>query len=220
VDDDLTVTGDDHGLDTGAERAVAFAESESNQLGHDRVGTEHLLLGLLTNESATATMLTEAGVTLAAARNKVTEAVGPSTGGRPDPRRRSLPKTARAARALARSRRFAHARGSEVVTSRHVLTGVLDVEGIAGQVLRGLGIDVDALRASLDAFVDDAPRDTDSVPRPHVVFRAPTCPSCDASLDEDLVHRVVSAGDERGTTRDALIFACGACGRVLGVGPA
>jgi hypothetical protein len=107
-----------------------------------------------------------------------------------------------------------------VVTSRHVLTGVLDVEGIAGQVLRGLGIDVDALRASLDAVVEDAPRDTDSVTRPHVVFRAPTCPSCDASLDEDLVYRVVSAGDERGNTRGALIFACAACGRVLGVGPA
>ncbi|MEO8696431.1 MAG: Clp protease N-terminal domain-containing protein [Acidimicrobiales bacterium] len=220
MDDDLARAGDEHGFDPGAARAVALAESEASQLGHDRVGTEHLLLGLLTNDSATSTMLTDAGVTLAAARNKVAEAVGPSSGERPDPRRRLLPKTARAARALARSRRFAHARGSDVVTSQHVLTGVLDVEGIAGQVLRGLGVDVDALRASLDAFVEDSPRHTDMAPRPHVVFRAPACPSCDASLDEDLVHRVVSAGDDRGNTREALVFACGACGRVLGVGPA
>ncbi|MEO5837335.1 MAG: Clp protease N-terminal domain-containing protein [Acidimicrobiales bacterium] len=221
MDDDVTDAGDRHGLDPGAARAVSLAESEANQLGHDRVGTEHLLLGLLTNESVASTMLSDAGVTLAAARNKVTEAVGPSSQGQPQSRRGSLPQTARAARAVARSRRFAHARGSDVVTSQHVLTGVLDVEGIAGQVLRGLGIDVEALRAALDAFVEESPSDNDGPARPpHLVFRRPTCPSCDAPLDEDLVHRVVPAGDEHGNTRDALIFACGACGRVLGVGPA
>jgi len=58
-----------------------------------------------------------AGVTLAAARSKVIEAVGPSSRANPNRRTGSLPKTARAARALARSVRFAHARGSEVVTS-------------------------------------------------------------------------------------------------------
>ena len=225
IRDDEVVTHDvadrdGHGFDPGAARAVAAAESEAKHLGHDRVGTEHLLLGLLTNESATSTMLTDAGVTLAAARNKVSEAVGTSLPARPGQRSGPLPKTARAARALARSKRFAHARGSEVVTSHHVLTGVLDVEGIAGQVLRGLGVDVEALRASLDAAVEVPSSDNDAAPRlRHRVFRPATCPSCDASLDDDLVYRVVTAGDEDGHTRNALVFACGSCGRVLGVGP-
>jgi ATP-dependent Clp protease ATP-binding subunit ClpA len=222
VNHDAADPGDGHGLDSGAARAVALAESEAYQLGHDRVGTEHLLLGLLTNGSATSSMLTDAGVTLAAARNKVSEAVGPSSRTSPDRRTGPLPKTARATRALARSVRFAHARGSEVVTSDHVLTGVLDVEGIAGQVLRGLGLDVEALRASLDALADASPPDRDAAPPAsvHRVFRPATCPSCDASLDDELVYRVVPARDEHGHTRNALIFACGACGRVLGAGPA
>jgi ATP-dependent Clp protease ATP-binding subunit ClpA len=222
VTHDVADPGEVHGMDSGAARAVALAESEAHQLGHDRVGTEHLLLGLLTNDSATSTMLSEAGVTLAAARSKVIEAVGPASRANPDRRTGSLPKTARAARALARSVRFAHARGSEVVTSDHVLTGVLDVEGIAGQVLRGLGLDVEALRASLDALVEPSPPERDAASRApaHRLFRPATCPSCDALLDDDLVYRVVPAGDEHGHTRNALIFACGACGRVLGAGPA
>lgn len=218
---DPAKSGDGHGFDSGAARAVALSEIEAKHLGHDRVGTEHLLLGLLTNETATSTVLTDAGVTLAAARNKVSEAVGTLSRGDPHGRTGPLPKTARATRALARSKRFAHARGSELVTSHHVLTGVLDVEGIAGQVLRGLGVDVEALRASLDALVEGPPSDSGAAPRlQHRVFRPATCPSCDASLDDDLVFRAVTAGDETGHTRSALVFACGACGRVLGVGPA
>jgi ATP-dependent Clp protease ATP-binding subunit ClpA len=222
VKHDVGDSDDGHGFDSGAARAVALAETEAYQLGHDRVGTEHLLLGLLTNDSATSSMLTDAGVTLAAARNKVSEAVATSSWASPERRTGPLPKTARATRALARSVRFAHARGSEVVTSDHVLTGVLDVEGIAGQVLRGLGLDVEALRASLDALVEIAPPDREVTSRApgHRVFRPATCPSCDALLDDDLVYRVVPAAGEHGQTRNALIFACGACGRVLGAGPA
>ena len=67
------------GFDEAATRAVALAAREARELGHDRVGTEHVLLGLLTNHSETSTTLTDAGVTLAAARTKVIEAVGTFT---------------------------------------------------------------------------------------------------------------------------------------------
>ena len=219
---DVADQGELQGFDTGAARAIALAESEATQLGHERVGTEHLLLGLLTNDSDTSTMLTGAGVTLAAARNKVSEAVGSSTRGHPDRWPRSLPKTPRATRALGRARRFAHARGSDAVTSRHVLLGVLDVEGIAGQVLRGLGLDVESLRVSLDAPDASSPSDhgQETLRRDPALLRPTTCPACNSSLDPDLVYRVVPARDENGHTRDALVFACGVCGWFLGAGPA
>ena len=208
------------GLDAAAARAVAIADVEARQLGHDRVGTEHLLLGLLTNDSGTSLMLTNAGVTVAAARNKVNEAVGISREDT-DVRTGPLPRTPRATRALGRSARFAHTRGSEVVTSDHVLMGVLDVEGIAGQVLRGLGVDVESLRGSLDALVDVSPseRSPESRQRDTGGFRPATCPSCNAVLDHELVYRVVRANGEHEDTRDALIFLCGVCGRVVGAGP-
>ena len=108
------------------------------------------------------------------------------------------------------------------MTSRHMLMGVLDVEGIAGQVLRGLGLDVESLRASLDALMDTSPRDRvpEARQRDARVFTPVMCPSCNASLDRDLVYRVVPAGGEEGHTRDALILACGVCGVFLGAGPA
>jgi ATP-dependent Clp protease ATP-binding subunit ClpA len=220
---DVADPGELQGFDTGAARAIALAESEAAQLGHERVGTEHLLLGLLTNDSDTSTMLAGAGVTLAAARNKVSEAVGSSTRSTLDRRPRSPLRTARATRALGRARRFAHARGSDAVTSRHVLLGVLDVEGIAGQVLRGLGLEVESLRASLDAL-DALPAPAEpgqeSPPRDPASRKPTTCPACNSSLDLDLVYRVMPARDADGHTRDALVFACGVCGWFLGAGPA
>jgi hypothetical protein len=141
--------GDLRGFDAAARRAVARADAEARELGHDHVGTEHLLLGLLTSQSVTARVLANAGVTLTAARHKVSEAVGAPSGG-PEPGPGALPRTPRVERALGRSVRFAHARGSDLVGSQHVLLGVLDVEGTAGQVLRGLGLDVDRLRMTLD----------------------------------------------------------------------
>ena len=222
VTKDVADTGDGQGLDATAARAVALADLEAYQLGHDRVGTEHLLLGLLTNDSDVSSMLSDAGVTLAAARNKVSEAVGVASPGSTVARTRPLPKTARATRALGRSVRFAHARGADEVTSHHVLMGVLDVEGIAGQVLRGLGLDVESLRATIDAAADVAAvdRDRQSGVFDAGAFKPATCPSCNADLDRDLIYRVVAAEGENRRTRDALVFMCGVCGRFLGAGPA
>src|SRR4051812_30670225 len=71
------------GFGQGARRAVAMAALEARELGSARLGTEHLLLGLLAHaEGAAARLLGESGVTLAGARRKVAEA---SAGRGPDP---------------------------------------------------------------------------------------------------------------------------------------
>ena len=200
-------------LDAGARLAVALAEVEARQLGHARVGTEHLFLGLLAEgESRGGQALRAAGVALAAARHKVDEAVGSSAAPEGTLPADALPRTARATRALGRSVRFAHARKAGAVGSEDVLLGVLDVEGTAGQVLRGLGIDVDRLRATL--------LDGDPVLATRVAVAQPVCPSCSAELARELTYRPVVARGERATTRDAVVFSCGVCGRFLGIAPA
>ena len=179
-----------------------------------------MLLGLLTNDSDTSRQLADAGVTLAATRSKVSEAVGQhavaATG---ISVRGALPRTARAGRALGRAARFAHAEGSDVVDSGHLLWGVLDVEGTAGQVLRGLGVDVDSLRVQLETPQADreTPTSRDHVP---AGARAAECPSCGVALEETLTYRIVTATAESGSARDTVVFSCGSCGRVLGVAPA
>lgn len=53
----------------GARRAVVIAQEEARQLGHDRVGTEHLLLGILEQpEEPVLAVLAEAGLDQEAAR--------------------------------------------------------------------------------------------------------------------------------------------------------
>jgi ATP-dependent Clp protease ATP-binding subunit ClpA len=216
------------GLSPAARLAVAAAEREADSSGLGRLGTEHLLLGLLaTSGSIGAGALEAAGVRAAATQRKVAEAVNQSTR-RPEASSPGQPRvwSPRAERALGRAFRFSKEHRAPAATSAHLLLGVLDVEGTAGQVLRGLGTDVDGLRASLlrrasdaDAEVGDAaaaasPEATAAEP-PAVALR---CPGCTEPVAGRLVHEVTGSRGARGE-REVVVFACGGCGTVLGVSP-
>ena len=64
-----------------AQRAVLNAKREAGRLGHDRVGTEHLLLGLLGDEQCLA-VATLAGLGIApeTVRRRVEETIGQGPG--------------------------------------------------------------------------------------------------------------------------------------------
>jgi ATP-dependent Clp protease ATP-binding subunit ClpA len=197
-----------------AQLVVSLATAEARQLEHSRVGTEHLLLGLLAEDgSAASEALQSAGASLAAARHMVAELVaadaGSVAGG-------DLPLSARAQRALERAGRFSRRdRGTEV-TAEHVLLGVLDVEGLGCQVLRGLAVDVVQLRnAIVTPAADAAPGPTD-VPRSDEAVR-PRCPQCRALLEDTLTELLVSARREAGSSSDVSIVYCAACGATVGV---
>jgi len=195
-----------------ARNAVELAESETRRLGHHRIGTEHLLLGLLSEgDSDEAQALKAAGATLDAAREKVAEAVGMNL----DPYEGDPVFTARAKRAIERASRFSLQRLDEHVGTEHLLLGVLDVEGTACQVLRGLGVDVAGLRRTID--IEVTVTDTDS---PAALDGSPRCANCGQGLTTVLSHRVLAATDEAGTRRDFVIAFCSACGSSLGASPA
>lgn len=196
------------GFSDGAKRVLSVAADEATELGQAAVGTEHLLIGLLSGADDAARALLAAGATLAAARHKVREAVG--GGGKPgvvvvDP----AVQTARAARAIGRAVRFSHQDRADHVGSVHLLLGVLDVEGTAGQVLRGLGVDVPRLQESLR--VESAPP-----PMPEGAGSGVRCASCGSALAECLTFEVIRARGAAGGTRDAVVYGCGSCGAALG----
>lgn len=204
-----------------ARRAVSAARSEAAQLGHERIGTEHLLLGLLVDASTTAfQVLADRGASLAIVRTKVLE-VRPR--GTPAA---EVPETAseRAVRAIGRSVRFSHRRQTTEVTPEDLLIGVLDVEGTAGQVLRSLGIDVDDVRAALDGHErrtgdEKRPAGQAATRTPTAIGAGATCPTCGAEVLGDVRYHAVAAHGPRGD-RQVLVFCCGACATVLGVAPA
>lgn len=205
------------GFGPAARRAIAAAANVAAELGTSRVGTEHLLLGVLAVGScAAAARLREAGAGRSAVLRKVGET---SMGSSADPS--SAPsRSPRAERALNRAHRFAHDRRSPEARSEHLLLGILDVEGTAGQVLRGLGVDVDALRAVLATADLDAPDEVgDAEPAPAPIASAatgPRCPGCEADLSSTGLTSTLVPTDEG----PALVLACATCGRALGASPA
>jgi len=188
---------------------------EARAFDHIRVGTEHLLLGLLADDAGDAAeVLRAAGANLMAARHKVVEAVGAETG---PPSSWALPFTPRAQRALERAGRFSRKERAPEVTAGHVLLGVLDVEGLACQVLRGLDVDIVHLRdAVVAAGTDTDVRPVDDRRSPIGPVR-PRCPSCHAPLDETLAEMQIPARGERGQTTTLGVAFCAACGATLGV---
>lgn len=61
---------------TETKRALQFTADEADRLGHDYIGAEHLLLGLLREDtSAAASMLKRHGLGLDAVRNKIVESM-------------------------------------------------------------------------------------------------------------------------------------------------
>jgi hypothetical protein len=219
------------GFGLEARRAVALAETEARGLRNERVGTEHLLIGLLAVDGCVAAnRLLEAGANINAIRRKVAEVVPQ---GKPAAIE-FLPRSERAVRAIGRAARFSHADNASTIASEHLLLGVLDVEGTAGQVLRGLGVDVGRLRASLLDPASAPP--VDAVPAVETAAADPTgeapavtpsgpysplpatCPGCAVELDDAVTYKVLIAHGSRGP-REVIALSCGNCSRLLGAAP-
>lgn len=128
-----------------ARQVIVLAQEEAASLGHQRVGTEHLLLGLaLADDESTAPVLSEAGLTADAIRERVA-ALEPSGSSK---RRRSFTRAAK--RVLERSVREAHTLGDRYIGAEHILLGLLaDERGGAVLIVRDVGADPEALRASV-----------------------------------------------------------------------
>ena len=113
----------------------------------DQIGTEHLLLGLLQDDTPTGSALGAVGVTLAVAREQVGQLHAP---GRREPHGH-IPLTPRAKRVLEDSSDHAVRLGQEWIARPHLLRSLLGFrEGGAARTLLLLGLDLDALASRAD----------------------------------------------------------------------
>jgi Clp amino terminal domain, pathogenicity island component len=131
-----------------ARRVVVSAQEEAQSLGHNYVGTEHLLLGLLLlGEGAAADALRTLGLTHEAARAKVIAIIGegsvPVTG--------RLPFTPRSKKALEFALREKNARAARCIEPEHLLLVLArEPETVSAQVLAALGATEESLRAAVE----------------------------------------------------------------------
>lgn len=195
---------------------MELATEEARQLGHGHVGTEHLLLGLLAERrTSAARALAAGGASLALAREKVFEALASRSRDRPPSNSDQLPFTDRANRTLERASRLSARLGREDVRTEDVLLSLLDVEGTAGQVLRGMSVDIAAVRRALEPS-DQVPS-PDQVPAiepepepPPAAENGPICGICGAELESSLARREMR-------NASVTVVYCNICGTAIGV---
>jgi ATP-dependent Clp protease ATP-binding subunit ClpA len=127
-----------------ARRVVVAAQEEARMLGHNHIGSEHLLLGLLHERDGTAgRVLAEAGITAGAARAQVEEFAGPGT----KTHSGHIPFTQRARKVLELSLREALEQKSRHIGTEHILLAMTrDPGDVGAQILERLGESLPALR--------------------------------------------------------------------------
>jgi ATP-dependent Clp protease ATP-binding subunit ClpC len=127
-----------------ARRVIVLAQEELLLLRHDRIGTEHILLGLIREgEGVAARSLESLGVSLEAVRQQVEEIIGR---GEQAPSGH-IPFTPRAKKVLEFSLREALQLGHNYIGTEHILLGLLrEGDGVAAQVLVRLGADLNRVR--------------------------------------------------------------------------
>ena len=150
-----------------ARSVVVLAQEESRLLGHNHIGTEHLLLGLLAErEGVAARALESLGVTLDAARQQVREIVGPGS----EAARGHIPFTPRAKKILELSLREALSLGSEVISTEHLLLGLIDEgDGVGAQILERLGAQNTKVRKAVIGLASAEPEAEAAEPEAEVV---------------------------------------------------
>ena len=127
-----------------ARRVVVLAQEEARMLGHNYIGTEHLLLGLIhEGEGVAAKALESLGISLEAVRQQVQEVIGQ---GQQAPSGH-IPFTPRAKTVLELTSREARQLGHNYIGTEHILLGLIrEGEGVAAQVLVKLGADLNRVR--------------------------------------------------------------------------
>ncbi|HWP98343.1 MAG TPA: ATP-dependent Clp protease ATP-binding subunit [Syntrophomonadaceae bacterium] len=130
-----------------ARNAVLHAQEEARQLSHPAIGTEHILLGLLREgEGVGARALINMGVDLEKVREEATKLMG-NNGEENEKPAGDLPITPRAKKVFNLAFDEARLQGVNYVGTEHLLLAVLrEEEGVAGQVLVGMGVKLDDVR--------------------------------------------------------------------------
>jgi len=140
---------------------IRLSREEALRLGHDYIGTEHLLLGIIREgEGIGIKILRNLGVDLGKLKRAVEDTVrsmsGPLTIG-------NIPLTKQAEKVLKITYLEAKLYKSDVIGTEHLLLSLLrDEDNIAAQILAQFSVNYDAVRKELDAYLSGKPSSSSS----------------------------------------------------------
>jgi len=126
-----------------AQKVLALAQEEAVRLGHNNIGTEHILLGLIKEgEGIAAKALTSLGLGLEKIQDEVESLIG-----RGQEQPTNIAYTPRAKKVIELSMDEARKLGHTYVGTEHILLGLIrEGEGVAARVLNNLGVSLNKAR--------------------------------------------------------------------------
>lgn len=138
----------ENSLTPRAQTVLALARGEALQFPYHFVGTEHLLLGLISLGQGTAVnVLKKMGLDLETVRTEVARQIGKGPGQR---LLGNIPYTPRVKKVLVLAAEEAEAFHHTYIGTGHILLGMLrEGEGAAARVLKNLGVNIEQTRAEI-----------------------------------------------------------------------
>ena len=137
----------------GAQRVLVIAQEEARRMGHNYVGTEHILLGTVKEESSVSSLLEKLGVTYERVCDEIEELVGMGDFKFSE----AFGYTPRTKRVLEMSREEAAKLQQNYVGVEHILLALLlEREGVANRILRDIGVDTQQLYQRMMAATTEA----------------------------------------------------------------
>ncbi|MCR4439806.1 MAG: ATP-dependent Clp protease ATP-binding subunit [bacterium] len=134
------------------QRVIQLSRDEARRLGHDHIGTEHLLLGLIREgEGLAVTILQRLGCDLDEIRSAVEDAVGvtgeTTTYG-------NIPFTRRAEKALKMAYNEAERYRSDIIGTEHLLLALVkERDDVGSQVLHTFDVTYEAVAQELESIM-------------------------------------------------------------------
>jgi len=138
------------------QKVIRYSKEEAMRLGHDYIGTEHLLLGILKEgEGIAVKILKNLSADLGKLRQRIEEASGPAGGmmtlG-------NLPLSKRAEKVLKITYLEAKNFKSDIIGTEHLLLSLLkEKEGLAAQVLMSFNVDYNIVFNELKNILEGKP---------------------------------------------------------------
>ncbi|RMI04864.1 MAG: ATP-dependent Clp protease ATP-binding subunit [Calditrichaeota bacterium] len=138
------------------QKVIRYSKEEAERLGHDYIGTEHLLLGILKEgEGIAVKILRNLNVDLEKLKQRLEEASGPAGGMMT---MGNLPLSKRAEKVLKITYLEAKNFKSDIIGTEHLLLSLLkEKEGLAAQVLMSFSVDYNLVYNELKNILEGKP---------------------------------------------------------------
>ena len=166
---------------------IQFARDEALRLGHDYIGTEHLLLGLIREgEGIAIEILTALGCDLEEIKGAVEDA-GRASG--ETMTIGNIPFTKRAEKILKSAYIEADRHKSDIIGTEHLLLALVkEKEGLAAQILKSFGVSYDNVLEELERVMQGTPGSQPETETPQTKSQTPALDHFGRDLTELARH--------------------------------